>query len=176
MLVALNATSVGAEFVDVPVANGTTSFTYFVQAIDGSTGPVTVTASATGFVDGATNINVQEAAIDISGLVTTQNTLGTDDPFTVRLGIANSTNTSLVELQSRRFGAPALIATVTSSTTAGQIVTTAGRGGSGTTQIVQNTNTSPGTVALGGVAFDPFTAGTTVVSATIPGVRSLPHC
>lgn len=172
LLIAPDATTIGTEFIDIFVPNGSTTFRYVTQALDDVTGGVVVTATAPGFTDRAVTVEVVQPGFDIAGLSTTGNTLSADDPFTVRIGLPSSTN-DLAEFQARRFGAAPLIVTATSSTTAGQIVTSSGAGGSGQAQIIGGATQTPTTVAAGGFAFRAFSAGATVVSASIPGFRAL---
>ena len=172
LLIAPDANTAGSAYIDIPVPNGTGYFQYYTQALDGITDTVTVSASAPGFNDASTTVAIVQPALDISGLNTATNTLAGDDPFTVQVGIPNSgTFQYLTEYQSRRAGGDPLVVTVTSSTTAGQIITNSTTGGSGTTTVVSNTYRSPFTLATGGIGFRPFSAGTTLVSATIPGFR-----
>ena len=65
-LVAPNATTAGTAFIDVPVANGTTTVSFVVQGVEGQVGSVTVSASASGFT-GTTSgiINVVTPAVSL---------------------------------------------------------------------------------------------------------------
>jgi hypothetical protein len=172
LLIAPDASTAGAAYIDLSVPNGSTSLQFYTQALDDATGNVTVTASASGFADGSTTINIVQPALDISSLVTNTNTLAGDDPFTVQVGIPNTSSFQyLTEYQARRVGGAPLVVTLTSSTTAGQIITSTTAGGSGTTMIAPSAYTSPSTLAAGGIGFRAFSAGTTVVSGTIPGFR-----
>ena len=72
--------------------------------------------------------------------------------------------------QTFRAGSSLTVTVTTSSVTVGQLVTLAGGAASRTITIPAGAGQSPGTVAAGGIEFDPLTAGTATVSATIPGV------
>ena len=168
LLIAPNATTAGSAFIDIPVANGNTFYSFTVQALEAQTGSVTITASSSPlFADATTTATLLQPALDISGVPGSTTTLGTDNAFTVRVGIGNVNGLS--ELQNLRVGAPTAIATVQSSTVSGQLVTLLGVGATATVNIAQQSASSPGTVVDGGVAFRPFAAGSTVISATIPG-------
>jgi hypothetical protein len=65
-------------------------------------------------------------------------------------------------------GGSTLTTVTNSNTTVAQLTTAAGAVQSRTVQIVLGQFSSPSTVAAGGIAFDPLTAGSTTVSATIP--------
>ena len=56
-----------------------------------------------------------------------------------------------------------------SNDTVGQVVTLTSSGATVNVTIPAGGSRSPGNVAGGGVALDPLTAGTTTVSASIPG-------
>src|SRR5262249_50447275 len=77
------------------------------------------------------------------------------------------------EFQNRRGGVAALTATITSSATSvGQVLTQTTPGSPVTVQIQPGSSQSPSGLASGGVVFDPIAAGTTVVSAAIPGLTA----
>ncbi|HSW31617.1 MAG TPA: Ig-like domain-containing protein [Longimicrobiales bacterium] len=172
LLISPNSTTPGAAFVDFVVPAGNTSFTYFAQGLEGISAdtPVTVTASAPAYTNGTVGWTVKKAALYLSGVTTSTNTFAADDPFTVIVGVPYS---SYVLSQAIRAGGTAVTATVTSSIPAvGQFSTLVGSTGIATVTIPVGSSSSPGTVAAGGVAFDALTAGTTTVSATIPGFTS----
>jgi hypothetical protein len=172
LLIAPNASTPGSAFVDFAVAAGYSSLTYYAQGVEGITGdtPVTVTASAPAYTNGSASWTVKKAALYLSGVTTTTNTFAADDAFTVIVGVPYS---SYVSSQAIRAGGTAVTATVTSSIPAvGQFSTLVGSTGIATVTIPVGSSSSPSTVAGGGVAFDALTAGTTTVSATIPGFTS----
>jgi len=174
-LVAPNATTPGTAFIDVPVAQGSSSFSYYVQGVEGAVGTVTVQATASGYTDGSATVAVVQPALDLIFLNATTTAGAADDPFQVRIGVPNGTNQFMNAEQAIRAGGTAVTATVTSSDVAvGQLVTTAQTGGTVTVTIAVGQARSPGTVAAGGMALDPLTAGQTTVSATIPGLIALP--
>ncbi|HEX9728792.1 MAG TPA: hypothetical protein VGA37_09840 [Gemmatimonadales bacterium] len=174
-LVSPNTTAAGTDSIIVPVADGTVTFSYFVQGVEGQTGTVTFSATASGFTDGSTTKTIVQPAMDLSGLLTAMTTLNPSDAFQVRIGIPNAAQTFLQELQAVRAGGAPLAATVVVGTPAvGQLVTTADTGSSLDLQIDPGQFATPGSVAAGGVAFDPLTTGTTTVSGTIPGYVVLP--
>jgi hypothetical protein len=165
----------GAGSIDIFMADGQTSSPYFyVQALEGLTGTVTLTASAPGFTDDTDPVEILQPVVQLTGLSTPTTTLSDEDPFRVQVGIA-ANGVNWTQAQDVRAGADPLTATLTSSHAAvGQLVTLAQSGASVTVQIVPGEDFSPSTVAGGGVAFDPLTAGTTTVSAEIPGYISIP--
>jgi hypothetical protein len=174
-LVAPNATTPGSASIDVPVPQGNSSFSYYVQGVEGATGTVTVRATASGYTDGSATVTVMQPALDVIGLTTATTTQAADDPFLVRIGIPNATNQFMSVEQAVRAGGATLTATVTSGTPGvGQLVTTALTGATVTVPIGPGQSRSPATVATGGVAFDALTAGTTTVRGTIPAFIVLP--
>ncbi len=129
-LVSPDATTPGTAFIEVPVADGSYWFFYYIQGVEGATpGSVTLTASAPGFIDGTGTVNVVQPALLIYRLVTSIDTLDPDDPFQIGVGIPTAGNTSLSQWQAVRAGGSALTATITNSAdTVGRLVTTAATG------------------------------------------------
>jgi hypothetical protein len=160
----------GSKYVDIFVPNGSIDASFYVQALEDTTGQVYLTATATGFATGLDSIDVVVPALDISGLGTSQDSYDQDDPFSIRVGVPNGGNTALYTVQKVRVGGPGLTATITNSNaTAAQLVTMPLTGQTVSVAISPGEYTSPGSVAAGGVAFDGLAAGMTDVEATIPG-------
>ncbi len=174
LLLSPNDTTAGTAFISIPVADGYTGFSYYVQGVEDATGTVTLTATADGFTDGTNTIDVVQPAFDISSLSTSFTTLDNDDPFQIRVGLPYSGDAYVQYALAVRAGAPSpLSVTVTSSAPSiGQLVTTQTTGGSVTVEIAPGSSNSPTSVAADGVAFEPLDAGTTTVTATIPGFRA----
>ncbi|MGD8560861.1 MAG: hypothetical protein PVH04_14410, partial [Gammaproteobacteria bacterium] len=170
-LVAPDSSTPGTEYIDVFVPNGVNSFYFVTQGFEGATTPtsVSLTASADGFIDGTTTVNVVQPAVQISSLDANMTVSSADDPFIVQVGIPISGNTS-VRVQRVRTGASALTAILESSEpTVGELVTESFGGAAVDVQIQPGQYASPLTVASGGVAFVPVNAGVTNVAATVPG-------
>ncbi len=94
-LVSRTATGAGAAFVDIPVANGSTDATYFIQGVRDARGRVTVTASATGFTSQGSTLDIVAPALDIQALPSSVSATGATAVFYVRVGIANAFGTAL---------------------------------------------------------------------------------
>ncbi len=170
LLLSRNATSAGAAFVDVPVANGNTDATYYIHGVEGARGTVTLTATAPGFTAGQATATVGESTLRLTGPPSTTTTLSPDSAFTVQLGVLNSTGV-FAAVQALRAGATAVSVTITHTNPAvAQLVTTAGTGPTQTVSVAAGLSASPSTVAAGGIALDPIGGGTTTVSATAPGL------
>jgi hypothetical protein len=175
LLVATSSGQPGGATADIAVPAGATSITFAVQGLENVTGGVAVSATAPGFESGSATMTVVQPAFDITGLSTSTTAAAVDDPFNVRVGLPNNLNTYLNELQSVRPGSPGLTVTLTSSNAAaGQLVTSQGPGSTVTIVISPNASSSASSVATGGVAFDPVTAGSTTVSSAIAGLIALP--
>ncbi len=174
-LVSPNASTAGTPFIDVFVPNGSTSFTWYLQGVEGQTGAPAITASAPGFTDGSATATVVPAALDIIFLNPNTTTLTPNNAFQVRLGYANSNNTAMAAEQVLRAGGTVRTATVTNSNAAvGQLFFQSGAAQAGTVDIALQQARSPSPASAGGVEFSALTAGTTTVSATIPGFLALP--
>jgi hypothetical protein len=169
LLIAPDGTTAGTEFIDVFVPNGSTDVNYFVQAVEGTTGTATITASAPGFVNATGTGNVVEPGLQIESLLASVLATGGNDEFIVRVGVPNQFGTGLALAQEVRAGLT-LTATITNTNgTAAQLVTLAGGAQSRSVAIPAGSSSSAGTVATGGIAFDPLATGSTTVTATIPG-------
>jgi hypothetical protein len=167
--VARLATDIAADSIVIPLANGVTSFSYFIAGVEGATGPVTIDATAPNYTAGQTTGTVVTPRLDVSGLVASRVSGGTDDPFTVSVGIPNAGNTALATLQNVRAGSNGLNLTLTSSNPAvGVFVSTPLTAGTVTVTIAAGVASTPSTVATGGAAFRYLTAGTTTVTPSGP--------
>jgi hypothetical protein len=174
-LVSGNDSTPGTAFIDVAVNQGVTFFTYYVQGVEAVTGTASITATIPAYTDDTMTVTVRQAALDVIFLGATTTTLSPHTAFAVRIGVVNAAGTAFTAEQGVRAGGTAVTATLTSTAPAvGQLVTTAQTGGVVTVDVGVRQSRSAGTVATGGVAFDPLTAGTTTIAATIPGFVALP--
>lgn len=163
----------GVASFDVFLPNGSTTLSMWVHGIEDTTGTATITASATGFTSANRPAVVVTPACDVVSLLTSIDTLDPADPFAVRVGLPNAGGTMVTAPQQVRAGG-GLTATLTNSDGAiGQLITTALTGQSVTVPIAAGSPLSPGSVALGGVAFDGLGVGSTSVSASVPGFTAV---
>ena len=175
LLLAPNATTAGTATISVSLLAGQTQVTYYVHGL-GTNGVVPVTISSPGFQTTTASITVVTAAFDLTGPSASTTSFSPSTAFSVRVGIG--TATALTELQAVRAGGSPLTATITNSqapvaqlllqplpgqTTEHQSVSL---------QIQPTENSTPSSLALGGVAFDPLGVGTTIVAASIPGLSA----
>ncbi len=176
--VAPDASTAGTDSIIVSLLDGQTSFVYYVQGVeavaDTGTATTTFTVSAPGFTTNSATKTIVRPGLDISGLTLNTTTLSPDDPFVVRVGVPNAGLTFLNELQAIRAGGSPVTITVSSSDPlVGELVTTPDTSGSVTVQIGVGGTQSPSSVAAGGVAFDPLTAGSTTVTASNPAFATV---
>jgi hypothetical protein len=178
VLLAPNATTAGQAQLTIPVADGVQTVGFYVQGLEGRTTDTvhaTVTVTAPGFSDGTAIMTSQQAAIDLQGLPTTTTTLSPVNFLFARVGIANSLNSGLNQLQAVRAGAPGAL-TVTFTTPSnglGELLKQAAPTGvSQTATIPIGQTNSPTDTTSGGVAFHALLSGTTTVAAAIPGFIS----
>ena len=169
LLVSPDATTPGTASIDVVVPNGTGSFSYYVQGVEGATGTPAITASAPGFTTGTNTATVQQAAFELQGLPATTTTLSPDNVLYVQVGLSNSPFTSLYTVQNVRAGAPGplTVSFTVADPAVGTLVTSAGTGTTRTAQIPSGLYYTPTTVASGGVAFRPVGGGTTTVTTAL---------
>ena len=175
ILLSPNATTAGADSIDIPVADGVQSVGFYVQGLEGRTTDTVnarVAIKAPGFSPDTVLMTAVQAGFDLQGLPGSTTTLSPTNMVYVRLGIADQTYTQLNQLQNLRFGGPGPV-TVTFQTPGngiGELLKAAV--GSSTTQtalIPANGNNTPTDTSTGGVGFHSLLSGTTTVSATAPG-------
>jgi hypothetical protein len=168
--VSRDPTVAGTAFVDIPVTAGNTDATYYLQGVRDAGGTVTLTASATGFIPEQSTVDVVAPGLQIEALPASISATASSVAFYVRVGLPNAFNTALSRFQPVAPG-PSLVATLTNSAPAvAQLVTSAGGAQSRTVLIPAGASFSPTTLTGGGIEFDPLSAGTTTVTASIPGV------
>jgi len=171
ILLAPDGTTVGTAFIDLFIPDGQTTANFYIQGINGVTGSVALTATNAAFVTGTTNVELVQGAINIYNLSSSLTAASADEPFYVRTGYLSSNGASF--LYARVSPAGPLHVQLTSSTPAvGQLKTTATTGAQVMVDVAVNAYDSPSTVAAGGVAFDPLTAGSTAVSANVSGFNN----
>jgi hypothetical protein len=170
VLVAPNASTPGAVFIDVQVNNGSIDASYYVQALEGVSGTVTLTASAPGFTNASATVTVLPAWVRIQNLATSMSASAANDAFTVQVGYIT---TSFGQQAIRAGGAPLAVTVNSSNATVGTLVTSGGTANPATVLIQPGQHSSASTVASGGIAFDPLAGGTTTVSAAASGLSSV---
>lgn len=172
-LIAPNATTAGAAFIDVPIVAGAGSFSYYIQAVEGQTGTVQISATMPGYNTGVVSATIVQPAIILSGLQTTFTTASPNEAFQAFIGVPSSNNSSLSAFQSVRIGGTPVTLTITNSNgTTGTLVTgptTPVNSNSVNFTLLPGANTIPSTRASGGVEFDPLAVGTSTVQVTAPG-------
>jgi len=168
-----NGTTAGTAFFDTFVPSGSTTVSYYVQGVEGTTGTVTITGSAPGFVDGTGTVQVVPSGLEVINLAATIGATAANDPFQVRVGIPNASGTALSLAQSVRAGGGDLLVTVTNSNDrAGQLYTRSGGAQSRGVLIREGSSVSAATLDGGGIEFDPLETGggDTTVEAASPGL------
>src|SRR4029079_12375999 len=103
----------GAATIDIPVANGTTSFSYYIQGLEDAIGDATITATAPGFSAASGLVHVVAPALELLALPAATTTLSVSNEFYTRIGLPNSNNTALFALQAIRAGGASLVVTIT---------------------------------------------------------------
>src|SRR5207244_1896925 len=95
VLVAPNANSVAATFLDIPVANGATTASFYIVALEGASGTATIMASAPGFNPDSGTVNIVQPALRLEGLASATTSLSADINFYARVGIPSAGNSGL---------------------------------------------------------------------------------
>ena len=106
--------SAGSASIQVTLPNGSTSFTYYAQAVDGATGTVNVVASEPRFVPDTIAVSVVAPAIELQGVPPTVANLTAPFAVYAQVGIPNGNNTGLARVQNRRGGSTPVTVTFTS--------------------------------------------------------------
>jgi len=171
LLVSPNATTVGTSFIDVFIADGQTTYDFYIQGVQGNTGDVTLTASNAAFTNGTTTVHVVQPALYIQDLSTSTTASAADDPFYLVTGIPYypGGGTSWWGQQPVSATSVLHVLVTSSNETVGKLRTGTYYGNAATVDVQINSYNSPSTVGAGGIAFDPLTAGTTTISATATG-------
>jgi hypothetical protein len=176
MKVAPNASTPGTDSIVVSLANGSNGGSFYIQGLEGQTGTPTITVSAPGFTDGSAGMTVVTPAIELASLTATTTAGAPNTAFWAQIGVANGPYTTMNEYQNTRAGSPGVVVTFSNGATGiAQLVTTALTGDTVTATIPVGQYYTPTSVASGGVAFDPLTAGTAVINATASGFIALPN-
>ena len=162
--------------IDIPVLNGITFASYFVQGLEGMVGSAVITASAEGFLDGSGTVNVLPPAVEIVGVdFFSPLSVGSRRSFQVRVGIRNFNGSGVSSVQAVRTGGPGLMVMVTNSdASVGQLETLSGPSQQVTLTLAAGQSQSPLGVGAGGVDFVALAPGATTVQATGVNAMFLP--
>ena len=176
VLVASSPSAPGAGAIDIDIPAGMTAASFYVQGVDwtsgtSSAGSADLTFSAAGFTSDIASVNYVQPALEIDSLPTTTPAAAPNHDFRVRVGIAAAGGASLTAFQPRRPGGQPLSVTVTNSNAAVAQIDKIGGAADLQVQVADIAVGASATPfnASGGLEFDPRGAGTTVVSAAIPG-------
>lgn len=178
-LLSLDAVTPGTAAIDVPVLNGNSTYSFFVQGVEGVLADTSViTATVPGFLTGLGAARIWQPVFDFQGVVASAGSLDADRAIYARIGTGTApTSTTLSSLDEIRAGGAPLTVTFNSSTaTVAQLVTSSTPAASSQTAVIAiGLTNSPTTVATGGVAIDYLTSGQTTLTASIPGFRAGPN-
>ncbi|HEU4569631.1 MAG TPA: Ig-like domain-containing protein [Gemmatimonadales bacterium] len=174
--VAPDALTPGTDSIVIPLANGFTSGSFYIQGMEGQTGSPTIQVSAAGFSDGSAGVTVVLPAIELGNAPANIAAGAADQAFWAQVGVPNGTTTAMNEYQNLRAGGVGPVTVTFTNATGGvaQLVTTALTGDTVTAQIPVGSYYTPTSVATGGVAFDPLATGTTTLTAAAAGFLALP--
>ncbi len=155
LLLAPNGTTTGAASIVVTLAQGATSFSYFVQGLDDAGSTVKVSAAAPGFSSGSGDITLVPSGfiIDTPSVI---NTTTLDPNTNVRICVAQLTPGTLNFSQNgvlRSGVAPVSISLTSSAPAVGAIVGSP-----------QSMSGNEGCTSTSAMQFDPVSAGTSVVT------------
>jgi hypothetical protein len=170
-LVSTSNTVAGAAFIEVPVAAGSTDVNYWLQSPVGATigATATITASAPGFTTATGTATVGKPTTVLYSLPASLSSVSANTAFGAYIGVTNAADTGL---ETYMYGLPGnqTVVTFTNSNAAvAKLVTLAGSADTRTAVVPPSQYYTPGSVASGGVEFDPTAGGTTTVTTSAPG-------
>lgn len=170
---ALNG-AVGDTTISLIFNPGQTYRTFYVHGLEDTTGTATIVASEPMFfLPDTSTVSVVTPGISILSLASTFDTLDPTEDFAVRVGVPHSSLGYVLDAQGPRPGGGGVLATVSSSDPAvAQILTLADTSGTVTLLVDEEDNTTPSTVASGGVGADGLSPGTTFISVSADGFIS----
>ena len=171
-LVSANTSTAGAAFVDIPVANGSTSIPFVVHGVEGAAGnTISLTFEAPGFTSASSSVNIVQPGIRVVD-ITSSSTFSAGAAnvnFRIQIGLPNTTFTALTTQQGVRAG-QSLSVTVTSSNGAvADLVVTGTTAATVNLTMGSNVGITNSGVAAGGVALDPKAPGTTTITPSASG-------
>jgi len=174
-LLAAAAGNVGVDTLVVTIPPGSSSRTFVVQGLEGRMADtLTLSASAEGFTGRTSVVRVFQAVYEFIGLNGSGTTLSQDDAFQVRVGTPSSPTGGLSSVDPVRTGGTALPVTVINDSTGiGTLVVSAGPTDSTIVLIPVGGNSTPSSVAAGGVAFRYLAQGVATLRASVPGLRAI---
>lgn len=164
----------GTPFLEIALPNGTDTASYVIQGVSGTTGSVSIDATA-GTESGGVALEIVAPALQFVDLADSLDVVEGEDPFVVQTGIASADGDSLVQVQDvSAIGAPLDVSLVNTLASSGDLVTSSQATDSLTVPIQAGRFQSAFDVDNGGVEFDPRLAGTTSIVASAPGFASTP--
>ena len=169
MKVAPDDVTEGTSLIEIDIADGDTIADFYVQGERGATGVGMLTASNALFQDGTTTIEIVQPVVRINSLSSTISASDADDEFFLNIW-STSQSGSLLQNQNVSAVGPITFTLLSSDAGVGALKTLDQTSGvSVTIDIESGQSFTPTSIQAGGVAFDPLSAGETVISVTGPG-------
>jgi hypothetical protein len=163
-----DTTTVGTGSVVVTIPANNFYAPLCIAGVEGQEGQTsTLTATASGIDSGIRAVNVLQPVVGISGISTTLTTASPDDPFNVYVGLGQSTSpgTLYQTWQARKGGGGLNVSVTLPDISVAQLKYGAQSGMAVAATIPAGSYYNSATQLY----LDPLAAGTTSVSATIPG-------
>ena len=171
VVVAPNASTVGTAAIDVALTAPSTSVPFVIAALEGVTGTATLTISAPGFTSATYAVTVRGLGVEVFSLTPSIGAASAGTDFLARLGGLNAAGNAIeTEYPLRVGGTPIVVTFDNSNAAVAQLSTSAGTAQSRTVTVGLGQSRSPNGVPSGGIRFLPLAAGSTVVTASAPGV------
>jgi len=162
-----DTTTAGTGSVQVTIPANSFFASICIAGMEGQAGQsATLTASAAGIDTGIRAVNVLQPVVGVNAISANLTATSADEPFNVLVGLGQSTSPDVLfrTWQARKGGGGLNVSVTSAVSSVAQLKFGAQTGASVTATIPAGNATNSATLAL-----DPLTAGTTSVSAIIPG-------
>lgn len=173
-----DAATAGVDSIGHFVPNGSQTTNFYIGGLEGIiSDSALVVAEAVGFTPDTMKVYVRQGAFDLQGVPSSVNLLGGNSNIYVQMGVPNLALTSMNAYQGPRVGGTMVrLASVELSTglVAQLLDTTATPDTVKTTTFPVTQYYTPTSVGGGGIAIDPVGVGSVTVTASVPGLLSLP--
>ena len=162
LLLSRFGTTAGTAVLEIEVSSGSPQVTFYVQAIEGKTGTVKVTASAPGFGSDEGTMTIVRPTLQLTNVQPSISAAGGNQVFRVRAELPSSNI-----IQQARFGGGGFPITLTSSNgTAAHIAVTGGSTGASVTARIPGGELSTPFSGANSLFIDPRAAGTTTIAVS----------
>ncbi|MCP5091472.1 MAG: hypothetical protein GY949_11170, partial [Gammaproteobacteria bacterium] len=168
-MVSGDALMAGAPVAELFVPDSTSFVDFTVQGAGIATGNTTITARSAQFTTGSLSVDVVTSVMRLLSVTASTTSLTVDDPIWAETGYIHANGVSFRRANVSAYAGPVNATFNSSNAGVGLLVTTTTSGASAEVVVPVNTHFTPTSVAAGGVAIDPGSAGSATILVTAPG-------